>query len=42
MRDGVSHLCHTGIQKMARPAGLEPATPGLEGEIHVTQVLSSL
>ena len=30
MRDEVSHLCHTGIEKVARPAGLEPATPGLE------------
>jgi hypothetical protein len=24
MADGVSHLCHTGIEKVARPAGLEP------------------
>src|SRR5919106_5722731 len=31
MRDEVSHLCHTALQKLARPAGLEPATPGLEG-----------
>ena len=30
MRDGVSHLCHTAIEKVARPAGFEPATPGLE------------
>jgi hypothetical protein len=33
MRDGVSHPCHTALRKLARPAGLEPATPGLEGEI---------
>jgi hypothetical protein len=26
-------------RRMARPAGLEPATPGLEGEIHMTQVM---
>ena len=31
MRDGVSHQCHTEIGNVARPAGLEPATPGLEG-----------
>ena len=31
MRDEVSHLCHTALQKLARPAGFEPATPGLEG-----------
>ena len=30
MPDGVSHVCHTGLRKVARPAGLEPATPGLE------------
>jgi hypothetical protein len=30
MRDGVSHLCHTASENVARPAGLEPATPGLE------------
>src|SRR5437660_9728971 len=30
MSDGVSHLCHTALEKVARPAGLEPATPGLE------------
>ena len=31
MRDEVSHLCHTAHRKEARPAGLEPATLGLEG-----------
>jgi hypothetical protein len=31
MRDEVSHLCHAALRKMARPAGLEPATLGLEG-----------
>ena len=30
MCDGPSHLCHTGLQEVARPAGLEPATLGLE------------
>ena len=35
MRDGVSHQCHTGIENMARPAGLEPATPGLEGRCSI-------
>ena len=35
MRDGVSHQCHTGIGKVARPAGLEPATPGLEGRCSI-------
>ena len=41
MPDGVSHLCHTGIEEVARPAGLEPATPGLEGEIPVREVAAS-
>ena len=40
MPDGVSHLCHTVSENVARPAGLEPATPGLEGEIRVAQVLA--
>ena len=31
MRDGVSPLCQTVIENLARPAGFEPATPGLEG-----------
>ena len=31
MRDGVSHLCHTDLQKVARPAGFEPATFGSGG-----------
>jgi hypothetical protein len=31
MRDEVSHLCHTAIRNVARPAGFEPATLGLEG-----------
>jgi hypothetical protein len=35
MSDGVSHLCHTGLEKVARPAGLEPATPGLEGQCSI-------
>jgi hypothetical protein len=35
MRDEVSHLCHTGIKKLARPAGLEPATLGLEGRCSI-------
>ena len=35
MPDGVSHECHTGIEKVARPAGLEPATPGLEGRCSI-------
>jgi hypothetical protein len=35
MRDEVSHLCHTALRNVARPAGLEPATLGLEGEIRV-------
>ena len=67
MRDGVSHLCHTEIKNvarpaglvhargerseprrelepavasqrrmaLARPAGLEPATPGLEGRCSI-------
>ena len=35
MRDGMSHLCHTAIEKVARPAGLEPATPGLEGRCSI-------
>ena len=35
MRDDLSHLCHTGIEKVARPAGLEPATPGLEGRCSI-------
>jgi hypothetical protein len=35
MLDGVSHLCHTGIEKVARPAGLEPATLGLEGRCSI-------
>jgi hypothetical protein len=35
MPDGVSHLCHTRIEKVARPAGLEPATPGLEGRCSI-------
>ena len=35
MPDGVSHLCHTDLPKVARPAGLEPATPGLEGRCSI-------
>ena len=35
MRDEVSHLCHTVPQKVARPAGLEPATLGLEGRCSI-------
>jgi hypothetical protein len=35
MRDGVSHQCHTRIENVARPAGLEPATPGLEGRCSI-------
>src|SRR5437667_8515257 len=35
MPDGVSHLCHTGTENVARPAGLEPATPGLEGRCSI-------
>ena len=35
MRDEVSHACHTALQKVARPAGLEPATPGLEGRCSI-------
>ena len=35
MRDEVSHLCHTDLRKVARPAGLEPATPGLEGRCSI-------
>jgi hypothetical protein len=35
MHDGVSHLCHTGLRKVARPAGLEPATLGLEGRCSI-------
>ena len=35
MRDGVSHQCHTEIGNVARPAGLEPATPGLEGRCSI-------
>ncbi len=35
MRDGVSHLCHTASENVARPAGLEPATPGLEGRCSI-------
>ena len=35
MRDGVSHQCHTALRKVARPAGLEPATPGLEGRCSI-------
>jgi hypothetical protein len=35
MRDEVSHLCHTELRNMARPAGLEPATPGLEGRCSI-------
>jgi hypothetical protein len=31
MRDEVSHLCHMAIRNVARPAGFEPATLGLEG-----------
>jgi len=33
MDDGVSHLCHTELRNVARPAGLEPATSDLEGPI---------
>jgi hypothetical protein len=35
MPDQVSHLCHTGLRKVARPAGLEPATLGLEGRCSI-------
>jgi hypothetical protein len=35
MRDQVSHLCHTALQKVARPKGLEPLTPGLEGRCSI-------
>ena len=35
MRHGVSHACHTDPQNVARPAGLEPATPGLEGRCSI-------
>ena len=35
MPDGVSHLCHTARQNVARPAGFEPATPGLEGRCSI-------
>jgi hypothetical protein len=35
MPDQVSHLCHTALRKLARPAGLEPATPGLEGRCSI-------
>ena len=35
MRDEVSHLCHTALRKLARPAGLEPATLGLEGRCSI-------
>jgi hypothetical protein len=35
MRDGVSHQCHTALEKLARPAGLEPATLGLEGRCSI-------
>jgi hypothetical protein len=31
MRDGLSHLCHTGLRNVARPAGFEPATFGSGG-----------
>jgi hypothetical protein len=33
--------CPWQIEKVARPAGLEPAAPGLEGEIRVAQPVSS-
>ena len=36
--------CHTCVTRrvktLARPAGLEPATPGLEGCVPVTEVLT--
>jgi hypothetical protein len=35
MPNEVSHLCHTALQKVARPAGFEPATPGLEGQCSI-------
>jgi hypothetical protein len=35
MRDEVSHQCHTALRNVARPAGLEPATPGLEGRCSI-------
>ena len=38
MRDEVSHLCHTALQKLARPAGLEPATPGYKEDRCAVQV----
>jgi hypothetical protein len=31
MRDGLSHLCHTDLRNVARPAGFEPATFGSGG-----------
>jgi hypothetical protein len=31
MRDRLSHLCHTGLRNVARPAGFEPATFGSGG-----------
>ena len=35
MPDEGSHRCHTALRKLARPAGLEPATPGLEGRCSI-------
>ena len=35
MHDDLSHRCHTGLAKLARPAGLEPATLGLEGRCSI-------
>ena len=37
MRDEVSHLCPTAVRKVARPAGIEPATLGLEGCVPVSE-----
>ncbi len=35
MRDDLSHLCHTGLGKVARPEGFEPPTLGLEGRCSI-------
>jgi hypothetical protein len=34
-RHRLSPICHPRVQKVARPAGLEPATPGLEGRCSI-------
>jgi hypothetical protein len=34
-RYGLSVICQSTGEKVARPAGLEPATPGLEGRCSI-------